>query len=164
MPILDFALSNFSYYSIAGKKTEQVIRYKLTNADRKQELIFRDGEELLDRPANLSIRSNDNLPDFTGALGAVHYLPAYSGSDDGVIQPSPPSLSVEYLMSDELIRQIFESEVANFGPTTIRVSVDEGIGYGWAPDGSNKVWESENNHVPISSVSLIWLRSENGDQ
>lgn len=162
MPILEFSLSNLFYSLVIGEQNRKIIRYTLTNTDRWQKLKFRDGENLLNRSANFSINLDETAPDFSGTLGSVYYIPAYAGSDDGVIKASRPALSVEYLMNAEVIDQIFESEMANFGPTTVRISIDEGIGYGSAPDGSEKIWESKNNHVPISSLSLIWLRSENG--
>jgi hypothetical protein len=152
-----FDLSNYRSFLSVGEHPQFKIAYEIKHS-RWGELKLKSGSDLLSMPGTIHLSSHDEPLTDTKVIGALHYIDAHEGSDDGVIRPSSEHFSIECVIPQEILKRVFDAETGGLGPTSVGVTVSDGLTYGWAPDGSNKVWESENDWVPVEQVSFTFER------
>lgn len=152
-----FELSNYRSFLSVGEYPQFKLIYDVKHS-RWGELKLKNGNDLLGMPGTIHLTAHDEPLTDPKVIGALHYIDAYEGSDDGVIRPSPEHFSIECVVPREILNRIFDAENGGLGPVSVGVTISDGLKYGWAPDGSNKTWESENDWVPVGQVSFTFER------
>jgi hypothetical protein len=154
-----FELSNYRSFLSVGEYPHFKVVYDIKHS-RRGKLKLKNGNDLLNMPGTIFLTAHDEPLKDPKTLGVLHYIDAYEGSDDGVIRPSPEHFSIECVVPREILNKIFDAEKVGLGPMSIGVSISDGLKYGSAPDGSEKVWESENDWVPVEEVSFTFGRPD----
>lgn len=100
-----------------------------------------------------------------GACGSIHFFKEM----DHDFTPAPAELAMYVAVDPEIFEAIAQAKIEGPGAATITLRV-EGLGYGWAPDGSHKTWEMEKTmsgeraELPITdfhfSVERFWTTEQ----
>lgn len=98
---------------------------------------------------NDSIKISEPIED--QPIGFLHYLAGYDDSDYG---SKPESFFSEVYIDSMMFADLFSALKAGSIPDYISIDVG-GMRYGWIPDGSEKIWDIEENRiVPITDISI----------
>ena len=159
---LSFALSNYRCFISVAEDSYFKIVYDLKHDDW-DELKLKNGNDLLSMPGTIHLRADDEPLSDPKVIGALHYIDANEGSDDGVIRESPQHFSVECSVPRATLDRIFDAEKFGLGPTNVGVSVSGGVNYGHLPDGSDMIWTSENDWAYVSQLSFSFRQRPSGD-
>lgn len=152
---LHFALSEPRITMGFGKDQFWKLSYKLLPIRFMDSLELSSGGDVMQMPGYLHISGRDPSDELQSFVGAIHHLPLFDGSSDGVLRASPESYSVECAMELEDLKVIIAAERAGSGPNEMAVNVIENMAYGWAPDGSIKTWDvSQKSWAAIDGMSL----------
>jgi hypothetical protein len=123
-----------------------------------------NGKKLHKMPGTLFLRPTSEDASRSEAIGALHFIEAYTGSSDGVVRPSPDSFSVELGVTLANIKDLFELERRGGGPSTAFIEVPD-LSYGLAPDGSDMNWkiDGSRNWVAVNSITFGFPCAEEDD-
>lgn len=113
------------------------------------------GGDLADMPGSLTLRvgqmdsepereEDKELLSFERGeepIGTITFIPAYDGSEDGVVRAQPDAWEATLLITEEDLHELIDQVSRGHGPRNVRLSVP-GFRYGWAPDGSHQTWNN----------------------
>jgi hypothetical protein len=86
-------------------------------------------------------RKSDGHKAFTdGSVGLVSFFEEYA-SEFGDFY-SPPSIVFEVYVDDKAFDEIKDSVKRQLNTTYVTVECDRGMDFGWEPDGSSRVWKT----------------------
>jgi hypothetical protein len=157
---INFAVSNPSIFVSYGDRNLSKIRYDLKSDRFRDSVIVAGGGDIMRMPGSLHITGIPEGDDAWERVGSIYLIPASSGSRDGVISPSEDHFSVECGIPLTELKEIIAAERASKGTSSVRITVSEGMKYGWAPDGSQIEWDNgDRNWAPISELSLDFLEA-----
>jgi hypothetical protein len=157
---INFTVSNPSVFVSYGERNLSKIRYDLRSDRFRDSVKIAGGGDIMRMPGSLHITGIPEGDDAWERVGSIYFIPASSGSRDGVISPSDDHFSVECGIPLAELKEIIAAERASKGASSVRITVSEGMEYGWAPDGSQIEWDNgDRNRAPISELSLDFFEA-----
>lgn len=89
-------------------------------------------------------------------IGIVTFIPAYDGSEDGVVKAQPDSYECTLFVTDAEIDGMLTKVLAGQGPCHVNLNVPR-FKYGVLPDGSHKTWDnSEREWTKIDGATFVF--------
>lgn len=135
-----------------------------------QRVELSNGKDLRDLPGQLALRAASAAAEVVSAeqplaIGSIHFLEAQPASSDGVIRAMPDAYSVELSIPEDRLLTLLAAIERGNPPTQATIEVPE-MGYGWAPDGSEKKWqlEDDKNWLAVQNISFEWPRPRDPEE
>lgn len=89
-------------------------------------------------------------------IGTVTFIPAYEGSDDGVVKAQPDSYECTLFVSEAELDAMVSKVLAGQGPWHVDLKVPR-FKYGSLPDGSHQKWDNtEQEWTKIDGATFVF--------
>lgn len=131
--------------------------------ERHDEIDTAEGRSLLSAGWSIEIYCGPTTNEHVLALGAIGMLNHFSAREDE-LDPTEEECMLWAHVSEEKFKLLWELAQAGRVPRGIRLQVRGHIKYGWAPDGSVKVWDiKKDRNLAIEKLDVWYAENESAE-